>query len=183
MKHGTLALATTFIGSIALFVGTMFIVLDPLFENDIRYIAGTVGALMGLLLVVAFWRVFGKQLWALVASAGVLALIVLGVYVHIAQLPPPATGVDTILVGYQQVAVRCVQQGVAKFTTCSQDSSWKVLPSGWRYTKIEDADISDGTFAFGAHSRAGDVIFCTEQGCLLKGAQGQTTVLSTTTAH
>ncbi len=183
MKHSKLALTTSLVGSLALFIGAMVIVVDPLFENDIRYIAGTVGALMGLVVVVAFWRVFGKQLWVLVASVGVLAIIVLGVYVHIKQLPPPAAGVDTILVGYQQVALKCVQEGVATFTTCSQESSWNMLPSGWRYTKIEDADIRDGTFAFGAHSRAGDVIFCTEQGCLHKDAQGQTTVLSTTTAQ
>lgn len=181
--NSKLVLTTGVIGSIALFVGAMLIVVDPLFENDIRYIAGSVGALMGLLVLVAFRRVFGKQLWVSALSLGVLVLMVLGVYVHIAQLPPPASGVDAIMVGYRATALRCIQEGVTKFSTCSQDSSWKVLPSGWRYTKIEDADMSDGTFAFGAHSRAGDVIFCTEQGCLLKDARGQVTVLATTTVQ
>lgn len=178
-----LAVTTSVIGSMALFAGALLIVLDPLFENDVRYIAGSIGILMGLLALLALRKMFGNSMGALVLSVSVLALIVLWVSVHIAKLPPPAAGVDAILVSYQQTALRCIREGVTEFSTCSQDSDWKMLPSGWRYTQIEDADMSDGSFAFGAHSRAGDVIFCTEQGCLLKDATGQATVLATTTVQ
>ena len=193
-KHPKIAIILALIGCTALFVGGVFIVMDPLFEANIRFVMGGLSALIALTIVGALWRVFGKKIWTAVVGTVVLALIVLGVHMHIANLPAPAAGVDKMMIAYQEVALRCVEKGAdlrgklsgwnrgmpqVESAICSQESSWKMLPAGWKYIKILDADVSDGTFTFGAHSRAGDFIICGEKWCVHRDAKGEDTILST----
>lgn len=61
-----------------------------------------------------------------------------------------------------------------------QSAIWQSLPSGWKYTKVVDPDISDGTFAFGARSRSGELVGCGEQWCVSRNAERKITILSLT---
>lgn len=96
----------------------------------------------------------------------------------------------------QEVALKCAKEasnlqgspswwnkGVpqAGSVVCERESAvWKELPGRWKYLKIVDADVSDGTFVFGMRDGVGNYVFCGEQWCALRDAAGGTTILSTT---
>jgi hypothetical protein len=168
--------------------------MDPLSETKFR-LAMLLGAVFfAFVILYSLWKMLGKKIYIVATGAVGLLLIVLGLYMYIAQLPAPAAGVDKMMVAYQQVALRCVAAGhnlrgklrgwargvpQVESPICSQESNWEMLPTGWRYLKILDADVSDGTFTFGAHSRAGDYIICGEKWCVGRDAKGEDTIFST----
>ena len=110
-----------------------------------------------------------------------LALVALGPLGD--QSVAPSSGAAERMEEAQVIALRCAGKGASlragarrwrprgvpqvQSPICFRERNWVLLPRGWTYGTIEDANTRDGTFKFSARSRAGEAIVCTEQGCSL----------------
>lgn len=156
---------------------------DPLTSKESRIFFGISALILSTLTIKFFWEKLGKKTSVILVGLLIIALLEMGIYALYAQKAVPGTGVDELMRDQQATAIKCLEKNSnlrakwrglrsgepdATGPMCDQEAAWELLPGGWAYDPLEDADVSDGTFEFSARNRRGERIVCTQEGCAFK---------------